>query len=61
LKIEESRAKKLLSMNQMIKEPVDELIQYALESSVLHSHSELGYVVFFNRKEEIERIHVFDA
>jgi signal transduction histidine kinase len=59
LKIEESRAKKLLSMNQMIKEPVDELIQYALESSVLHSHSELGYVVFFNRKEEIERIHVW--
>jgi signal transduction histidine kinase len=59
LKIEESRAKKLLSMNQMIKEPIDELIQYALESSVLHSHSELGFVVFFNTKEEIELIHVW--
>jgi signal transduction histidine kinase/regulator of replication initiation timing len=59
LKIEESRAKKLLSMNQMIKEPVKKLIQYALESSVLHSHSELGYIVFFNKNEEIERIHVW--
>jgi signal transduction histidine kinase len=59
LKVEESRAKKLLSMNQMIKEPLIDLIQYALESSVQHSSSEMGYVVFFNQNEEIEHIHVW--
>jgi len=59
LKVEESRAKKLLSMTQMIKDPVIELIQYALESSVQHSNSEMGYIVFFNNKEEIDRIHIW--
>ena len=59
LKTEESRAKKLLSMNQMIKEPVEELIHYALESSVRHNLSEMGYVVFFNSDEEIDNIHVW--
>ena len=59
LKIEESRAKKLLSLSQMIKEPVEKLIQYALESCVQHSQSEMGFIVFFNKQEEIERIHVW--
>jgi signal transduction histidine kinase len=59
LKVEESRSKKLLSMNQMMKEPVDELVNFALESSVQHSQSEMGYIVFFNKNEEIDHIHVW--
>jgi len=59
LKIEESRAKKLLSMNQMIREPVIELIHYALESSVQHSNSEMGFVVFFDSQEEVDHVYVW--
>ncbi|KPA17169.1 membrane protein containing ATP-binding region, ATPase-like domain protein [Candidatus Magnetomorum sp. HK-1] len=59
LKSEESRAKKLLSMNQMIKEPVSQLINYALESSVQHSQSEIGFIVFFDNNEQVQNIHTW--
>jgi len=59
LKIEESRAKKLLTMNQMLKEPISELVRYALESSVQHSDSEMGFIVFFDSNETIDRVHVW--
>ncbi|MBF0449821.1 MAG: hypothetical protein HQK75_03890 [Candidatus Magnetomorum sp.] len=59
LKSEESRAKKLLSMNQMIKESISTLIQYALESSVQHSHSEMGFIVFFDTDEQPKTIHIW--
>jgi len=58
LKAEESRAKRLLSMNQMIKEPVSLLTNYALESIIKQSQSELGYIVFFDHNEQIQSIQI---
>ena len=61
LKSEESRAKKLLSMNQMIKESIPTLIEYALESSVQHSHSEIGFIVFFDDNEQVKSVHTWST
>jgi len=57
LKNEESRAKKLLSMSQMIKEPAIDVIRFSLEISIQHSHSDMGFMVFFDPNEKIESIY----
>ena len=61
LKSEESRAKKLLSMNQMVKESIPTVIEYALESSVQHSNSEIGFIVFFDANEQVKSIHTWST